>query len=56
MKDRKRIEAVGGGEQTDSDRIALVQLLAKCGYCVRIVKEKQKGDYKYNRYVEYWEE
>ena len=56
MKDRKRIEAVGGGEQTDSDRIALVQLLAKCGYTVRLVKEKTRNGGVYKRYVEYWEE
>lgn len=56
MKERIRIEVVRGGEQTDADRLQLVQLLAKCGYTVRLVKEKTRNGGVYKRYVEYWEE
>lgn len=56
MQKRNRISAVGGGEQTDADRMMLAQLLAKCGYCVRIGNDKVPNKNRRERYVEFWEE
>ena len=53
---RNRISAVGGGEQSDADRMQLAQLLAKFGYCVRIGNDKVPNKNRRERYVEYWEE
>lgn len=44
------------GKANDETRIKLVELLALCGYAVKIGRERQgpKGAYQY--YVEYWKE
>lgn len=56
MQKRNRISSVGGGEQSDADRMQLAQLLAKCGYCVRIGNDKVPNKNRRERYVEFWEE
>lgn len=55
MEDRQRINNLLG-KANDETRQQLVQLLAICGYAVRIGRRREgnKGAYQY--FVEFWEE
>lgn len=52
MNDKQFIYQQQGGSQNDQDRLALVSLLAKAGYTVRITSVVVDG--KKVRGVQYW--
>lgn len=52
MTDKQFISQQTGGAQNDQDRLALVSLLAKAGYTVRITSVVVDG--KKVRGVQYW--
>lgn len=63
MEKRQRIYSVrkGSVQWNEDDRLTLVNILAKAGYCVRIGRcplegQEEKKNATYQYYVEYWEE
>lgn len=51
MPERAKIDC-----EKPSDRDALVQILARNGYAVRVGKEKRGTGTRYTYFVEYWRE